>query len=466
MDWIRKVRIRKKPEDNEPSHQMTEVQLTSPEKSNAVMKEQQEKNIVELTASRLQPEVIIDPSEYDASDLISTFKYAISKYGETVCKEPDRLKNILMDMAPTLGRELKLFHMLCKKGNLYKAIGADKWADADLYLWTETAADYLIREELIDRKVAYDFSRRVIIGISGKEIRDIYTETLLEKDKAEAEELKRKTAAKERAAKAAETRRKNADAAKAKELEEIKRKLEEEKRARLFAEAKVAAEQAARKKEKQEAERRLEEEKRRQTSHSNVLIDYSEHATAQRLFDKYSGKIQGNIVVTSDDWIGDFCFVIDEIVRKNGLKARGTLYKDGEFHRNYSYPADEYLFRMYNGPSLYKINQNHVKRSADPVATTVVRSKSTRSSKTKEKPYRAESRFSEGRTLKEFFENNGFEVIDKRYNNGCLWVVGDRKTLDPYIEMARMKFGSSCTGDFASGRATNYRPAWWTKCSK
>jgi len=68
--------------------------------------------------------------------------------------------------------------------------------------------------------------------------------------------------------------------------------------------------------------------------------------------------------------------------------------------------------------------------------------------------------------LKAFFENNGFEVIDKRYNNGCLWVVGDRKKLDPYIEMARMKFGSTCTGDFASGRATNYRMAWWTKCSK
>ena len=208
---------------------------------------------------------------------------------------------------------------------------------------------------------------------------------------------------------------------------------------------------------------------RTNTVSSGISINYSERATAQTLFNKYNGKIDGNVIVVAEDWTGDFCFVIDEIVRKNGLKARGTLYKDGDFYKNYSYPADDYLFHMYNGPSKNQINRIHVRRDADPSATVVTKTtvaNKTTTKKTSSKSTSSNSRFKDGRTLKEFFENNGFEVIDKRYNNGCLWVVGDRKRLDPYIEMARMKFGSTCTGDFASGRATNYRTAWWTKCSK
>ena len=178
---------------------------------------------------------------------------------------------------------------------------------------------------------------------------------------------------------------------------------------------------------------------------------------------------QAGQLTIAEDWTGDFCFVIDEIVRKNGLKARGTLYKDGDFYKNYSYPADDYLFRMYNGPSKNQISRIHVRRDADSSATVVTKTtvpKKTTTKKTYSQRTSSSSRFKDGCTLKEFFENNGFEVIDKRYNNGCLWVGGDRKKLDPYIEMARMKFGSTCTGDFASGRATNYRTAWWTKCSK
>ena len=430
--------------------------------------------------------VIIDPSEYDAADIISTFKYAMLKYGESISKEPDRLKNIMSDLAPMLGREIKLLNILCKNGNISKAMGSAKWEDADLYLWIDNATNFLVQEEFIDKKIAYSFARKILIGISGRDISDKYIEELLAQEKAEAEELRKKEAAKARAAKAAETRRKNAEAAKAKELEELKRKLEEEERARKAAEAKAAAEQAAREKERKEAAQRIEQEKKKReaaedierlirqlrtsTASSGTSINYSERATAQTLFNKYNGKIDGNVIVVAEDWTGDFCFVIDEIVRKNGLKARGTLYKDGDFYKNYSYPADDYLFHMYNGPSRNQINRIHVRRDSDPSATVVTKTtsvkKTTSKSSTSKSTSSSNSRFKDGRTLKAFFENNGFEVIDKRYNNGCLWVVGDRKKLDPYIEMARMKFGSTCTGDFASGRATNYRMAWWTKCSK
>lgn len=471
LDWFK----RRKAEDKPIEQKNDEVNISSHNTEELISETFENSSVNDEIV--IPPAVIIDTSEYDAADIISTFKYAMLKYGESISKEPDRLKNIMSDLAPLLGREIKLLNLLCKNGNIAKAMDSSKWADADLYLWIDNTTNYLVQEEFIDKKIAYSFARKVLIGISGRGISDKYIEELLAQEKAEAEELRKKEAAKARAAKAAETRRKNAEAAKAKELEELKRKLEEE--------AKAAAEQAAREKERKEAAQRIEQEKKKReaaedieriirqlrtnTVSSGISINYSERATAQTLFNKYNGKIDGNVIVVAEDWTGDFCFVIDEIVRKNGLKARGTLYKDGDFYKNYSYPADDYLFHMYNGPSKNQINRIHVRRDADPSATVVTKTtvpNKTTTKKTPSKSTSSNSRFKDGRTLKEFFENNGFEVIDKRYNNGCLWVVGDRKKLEPYIEMARMKFGSTCTGDFASGRATNYRTAWWTKCSK
>lgn len=480
LDWFRKRRA-----TDEPIEQKNNEIGIGFSKEKEEMLETFEKSSIN-DGGVIPPAVVIDSSEYDAADIISAFKYAMLKYGESISKEPDRLKNIMSDLAPMLGREIKLLNILCENGNISKAMGSAKWEDADLYLWIDNATNYLVQEEFIDKKIAYSFARKVLIGISGRVISDKYIEELLAQEKAEADELKKKEAAKARAKKAAETRRKNAEEAKERELEELKRKLEEEEKARKAAEAKVAAEQASREKERKEAAQRIEQEKKKReaaedierlirqlrtnTVTSGASINYSESATAQTLFNKYNGKIDGNVIVVAEDWTGDFCFVIDEIVRKNGLKARGTLYKDGDFYKNYSYPADDYLFHMYNGPSKNQINRIHVKRDADQSATVVTKTttvkKTASKSSTTKSSSSSGSRFKDGRTLKAFFENNGFEVIDKRYNNGCLWVVGDRKKLDPYIEMARMKFGSTCTGDFASGRATNYRMAWWTKCSK
>lgn len=71
--------------------------------------------------------------------------------------------------------------------------------------------------------------------------------------------------------------------------------------------------------------------------------------------------------------------------------------------------------------------------------------------------------FSLANTAKEYFEQNGFEVIDKRENGGCLWVVGSEKELKPHIKKACEQFslvGQYCSG---GGRATGYKSAWFTK---
>ena len=69
-----------------------------------------------------------------------------------------------------------------------------------------------------------------------------------------------------------------------------------------------------------------------------------------------------------------------------------------------------------------------------------------------------------GSGLADFFKSNGLEVIDKRANGGCLWVVGTQDELEPYLSKAKELYGA--TGSFASGRATKQRMGWYTKSEK
>ena len=70
-----------------------------------------------------------------------------------------------------------------------------------------------------------------------------------------------------------------------------------------------------------------------------------------------------------------------------------------------------------------------------------------------------------GKTLCEFFSNNGFEVIDKRYAGGCLWVVGTKTKLEPYIKEAKKLFNIGDNG-FSSGKTTSNRMGWYTNSNE
>jgi hypothetical protein len=67
-------------------------------------------------------------------------------------------------------------------------------------------------------------------------------------------------------------------------------------------------------------------------------------------------------------------------------------------------------------------------------------------------------------SLKEYFESKGFSTIDRREKNGCLWVLGEKKKLEPYVSEAMKLYGA--TGAYGSGKQSNYKPAWWTKSNK
>lgn len=66
--------------------------------------------------------------------------------------------------------------------------------------------------------------------------------------------------------------------------------------------------------------------------------------------------------------------------------------------------------------------------------------------------------------MKSFFESKGLEVIDKRGNGGCLWVVGSQKEIGVIVDEAKRKFGA--TGYFGVGRATKQRIGWYTKSTR
>lgn len=69
-----------------------------------------------------------------------------------------------------------------------------------------------------------------------------------------------------------------------------------------------------------------------------------------------------------------------------------------------------------------------------------------------------------GHELVDYFESKGLEVIDKRYNKGCLWVVGEEKDLQPYLKEVKEKFG--VVGHFGKGKATKQRRGWFTQSKK
>ncbi len=74
-------------------------------------------------------------------------------------------------------------------------------------------------------------------------------------------------------------------------------------------------------------------------------IDYSELTTINVLYKKYSGRLNGPVVVYRRGWSADYCFVIESV---SGRYAKGTDYKRGV-------PYAEKIRNIYsNGYSMYK----------------------------------------------------------------------------------------------------------------
>ncbi len=390
--------------------------------------------------------VRIDATEYDSNDVIESLNYAIDKYGKAILDDAFRLKSILADLAPRLGKECKILEALCKGHCLRELLDFRTWKQADLELWANKSVVFLSEEELIDKRVAANFITNLTWKFSGRMIlitcadgNEGVGDRSFDKDVlAQMRDLQRNLEEKEEAQKVADEKVLVAE----KKAKDAEQKANDEVSAR----EKLEKELSQLKAEKRQLEHKT---RNRDISSKNSIIDYGECTTAKRLFEKYNGRIAGNVIVVSEYWTGDYCFVIDEIIHSGGVyKARGTAYLEGEFHKNYTYPAEEECYRMYGGPSVSKINKIHKKR--DKVSET--------SSSLQLEDL--------AKNLKDYFMYAGFEVIDKRNNGGCLWVVGEESQIDPYLAKARKRFGETCQGKYGSGKSTNYRKAWYTHCKK
>ena len=67
-------------------------------------------------------------------------------------------------------------------------------------------------------------------------------------------------------------------------------------------------------------------------------------------------------------------------------------------------------------------------------------------------------------TVSDYFKEKGFKVIDYRTSGGALWIIGAEEQLAPYVSYVEKYYG--VTGKYGSGKATNGKPAWWTKDKK
>lgn len=66
--------------------------------------------------------------------------------------------------------------------------------------------------------------------------------------------------------------------------------------------------------------------------------------------------------------------------------------------------------------------------------------------------------------VRSFFEECGFEVVDKRDEGGRLWVVGEKTEIREFVNVAIAKFGIS--GKYATGKEIKHKNGWCTKTDK
>ena len=163
---------------------------------------------------------------------------------------------------------------------------------------------------------------------------------------------------------------------------------------------------------------------------------------------KWSGKNENNgILSCSWDTIkqNDVVYVdvvCDPVSRADG-KIIFAVYRDGK-------KVGE-TFKLEGVPLTYRVDR------IIPNGTQPKASPSTEPSKISQPVKNTTS-------LKSYFQNKGFKVVDCRTSGGCLWVIGEKKELEPYVLEAARLFRAN--GAYGSGKATSYKSGWWTKSDK
>lgn len=158
-----------------------------------------------------------------------------------------------------------------------------------------------------------------------------------------------------------------------------------------------------------------------------------EFKSIKHLFERKKTRL---IIVKKANWNNDYCMVVDFI--RNGW-AYGRCYRNGKPYKEDKQGANVEAFKLYDGPSEAMIRKDHISVRDD---------------------------IRLGASLKEFWENRGFEVVDERAKkkNGYLFVKGSQEELEPYVQIVREAY--DVKGRFQTCRVFNYEWGWGTISSK
>lgn len=155
FDWIRKKRKADTSVEGTVSEQIENNEIIIPKTEEIII---------------LSDSVIVSESEYNPLDVISVFQYALKKYGTSICNNPIRLRNVMADLGPNIARESKMLIALSNKNDLRPLVESSEMGSADAKILFERMLDYLIKEEFIDKKIAYLFLNKLFDALIGKKI--------------------------------------------------------------------------------------------------------------------------------------------------------------------------------------------------------------------------------------------------------------------------------------------------------
>lgn len=198
---------------------------------------------------------------------------------------------------------------------------------------------------------------------------------------------------------------------------------------------------------------------------SCILVkDLAEAETFMRLMSSF-GQYMNNLAAEPKE-LNRYKWNLMSVDQAKGLEFQTVVAFFGRMTKNEQYIActralDE-LYVCVQEPKIEEKTAEIIKVSADaiPTSSSIRRGRPNRRLRDK-----ADGKTGEVKsTVAAFFQNAGLEVIDQRSKDGCLWVIGERKAIEPIVEEAVDRFGIS--GRYGSDKATRNRQGWCTKTEK
>ncbi len=202
---------------------------------------------------------------------------------------------------------------------------------------------------------------------------------------------------------------------------------------------------------------------------SCIIIKNTEEAyTILQVLDMFTNRIQDMTQGVSE--LQPYKWNIITVQQAKGLEFETVFAISGRMTNNekyitYTRALDELYVYDELLPILIKPEEIHEeKKETDPIEKSSRKKRVKRSSKETTKTENDHVSNDSSQSVADFFVNSGVKVVDMRKKGGALWVVGEREEIEPVIEKAVEKFGIS--GGFSSGKATGFRPGWYTKTKK